>query len=131
LGKLVRDLDTIVGRDQWGVLVTADHGQQPDAATVDGYGIDPKEVARDIDAEFGPITRAVWPTEVFLHDDALEREGVTIEQVSRFLADYRLAANTQRPDMLVGGAGRFGPRDALYSLAMPARLIPEIRCGRR
>ena len=131
LGELVRELDTLVGRGRWAVVVTADHGQQPDARAVDGYGIDPKEVARDVDAEFGPITRAVWPTEVFLHDDVMSREGVTLEEVSRFLSDYRMAENTQRPDMLVGGAGRFGPRDTLFELAMPSRLIPGLACGRR
>jgi len=129
LGRLLGSLDDVVGEGKWTVVVTADHGQQPDAEVVDGYGIDPKEVKRDLDDEFGAITRAVWPTEVFLDETALDREGVTIHEVARFLGDYRLAANTQRPDMLLTGAGRFGPRDRLFSMAVPARLLPELDCG--
>lgn len=129
LGELVSSLDSSVGKNKWVVVVTADHGQQPDAKVVDGYGIDPKEVKKDIDDEFGAITRAVWPTEVFLDEDALRREDVSIEEVARYLGDYRLADNTQRPDMLHAGAGRFSPRDRLFSMAIPARLLPGLTCS--
>lgn len=129
LGHLVDYLDEEVGADEWAIVVTADHGQQPDAEVIEGYGIDPKEIARDIDNEFGAITRAVWPTEVFLYPDALAREGVAIEEVARFIGDYRLADNTQRPDMLVRGAGRFGPRDRIYAMAVPAAILNEPSCG--
>lgn len=129
LGALVSSLDRSVGEGEWALVVTADHGQQPDAEVVDGYGIDPREVKRDIDDEFGDITRAVWPTEVFLEEDAMQREGVTVEDVALYLGDYRLADNTQRPDMLFTGAGRFESRDRLFSMAIPSRLLPGLTCG--
>ena len=129
LGELVDFLDEEVGRGRWVTVVTADHGQQPDAAAIDGYGIDPREVEADIRAEFGPVVRAVWPTELFLLDEAMEERGVTVEEVARFLGDYRLADNTQRPDMLVGGEGEFHSQDRIFSMAIPAALLPRIRCG--
>ncbi len=129
LGEILSFLDDEVGRGRWVVVLTADHGQQPDAAAIDGYGIDPREVEADIRDRFGPIVTAVWPTEVFLDEDRMEELGVSVDDVARFLGDYRLADNTQRPDMLVGGAGRFHSQDRIFSLAVPAALLPGIDCG--
>jgi arylsulfatase A-like enzyme len=120
LGDLVDFLDEEVGRDGWVVVVTADHGQQPDAPEANGYGIDPNEIERDIDAKFGPITRAVWPTEVFLLDDELEKRDVSVAEVARFLGAYRL--NDNEPGNRFTGA--FGSGDRLFDLAVPSRLLP-------
>lgn len=128
LGEILAFLDEEVGRNKWAVVITADHGQQPDAADVDGYGIDPREVEADIRDEFGPVVRAVWPTEIFLLDDVMEERGVTIEEVARFVGDMRLADNTQRPDMLLGGAGKFHSQDRIFSMAIPSSLLPDLRC---
>jgi hypothetical protein len=129
LGDLVGYLDDRFGRGGYAVVVTADHGQQPDDSAVDGYGIDPNEVEADIAGEFGPVVRAVWPTEAFLVDDELAAAGVTVEEVARFLGDYRLRDNTNRPDLAVAGAGRFEPEDRLFAMAMPSRMLREVRCG--
>jgi hypothetical protein len=129
LGELVDFLNEEVGEEEYVLVVTADHGQQPDAKAIDGYGIDPREIENDLDAEFGPITRAVWPTEAFLLEDEMEERGVTVEDVARFLGDYRLVDNTQRPDMVVGGAGEFGPSSRLFDMVIPARMLPDLACG--
>jgi arylsulfatase A-like enzyme len=129
LGELVDFLDSEVGERDYVLVVTADHGQQPDAKAIDGYGIDPREIENDLDEEFGPITRAVWPTEAFLLEDEMEERGVTVEDVARFLGDYRLVDNTQRPDMVVGGAGQFEPNSRLFDMVIPARMLPGIACG--
>ena len=123
LGTTVDFLDERVGRGNYVVVVTADHGQQPDAADIDAYGIDPGEVERDLDEAFGPITQAVWPTEVFLDDDEMAVQGVSVAAVARWLGGYELRDNTRRPDMLVSGAGVFDPSDRLFELAVPARLL--------
>ncbi|MFN2489622.1 MAG: alkaline phosphatase family protein [Actinomycetota bacterium] len=128
LGAFLDFLDEEVGRGSYVVALTADHGQQPDAPAVDGYGIDPNEVENDVNAEFGPIMRAVWPTEAFLYPDVMEERGVTVEEVARFLGDLRLEDNTKRPDIAVAGAGRFAADDRLFALAIPAGMLPGLRC---
>ena len=128
LGELLTFLDDEVGRGKWAVVLTADHGQQPDAADIDGYGIDPREVEADIRDEFGDVVRAVWPTEIFLLEDEMEREGVTVEEIARFVGDMRLADNTQRPDFLLGGAGRFHSQDRIFSMSIPAAMLPDLTC---
>jgi arylsulfatase A-like enzyme len=130
LGDLVSFLDDEVGSGRYVVVVTADHGQQPDAGAVDGYGIDPNEVERDLAAEFGDVVRGVWPTEVFLLSDAMAERGVSAAEVARFLGDYRLADNTRRPDIALVGAGRFEPDDRLFDMAVPSAMLRGLRCGR-
>jgi arylsulfatase A-like enzyme len=131
LGELLAYLETEVGHGRYAVVLTADHGQQPDEAAVDGYGIDPNEVELDIDARFGGrIARAVWPTEVFLLEDEMTRLGVTVEDVAGFLADYRLRDNATSPAQ-ADGAGRFEPADRLFEMAIPAAMLPGLDCSAR
>lgn len=128
LGRIVEALDEVVGRGKYVVVVTADHGQQPDESAVGGYGIDPNEVERDIDAAFGPVTDAVWPTEVFLDDEGLEREDVSVDEVARWLGDYRLEDNVEDRDA-IADRDELADVDRLFDLAIPARMLPGIECG--
>jgi hypothetical protein len=127
LGRIVASLDAAVGRGRYVVIVTADHGQQPDAAAIDGYGIDPNEVQRDIEAAFGPVTDEVWPTEVFLDDEALRDEGVSVDEVARWLGDYRLENNAvaEKADV----EGELSATDRVFQMAIPARMLPGLDCA--
>jgi hypothetical protein len=131
LGRLLRFLERVVGRGRYAVVVTADHGMQPDASQIDAYGIDPNEVEADVNAEFGPVMTALWPTEAFLDREVMKARGVTDVDVARFLSDYRLRDNAQEPGVSATGAGPFGPSDRLYALAIPARLLGTIDCTQR
>jgi arylsulfatase A-like enzyme len=128
LGATLEFLDDEIGRGNYVVFLTADHGQQPDEDANDGFGINPREVEDDIDREFGPVSRAVWPTEVFLVDDEMEKRGVSVEVVARFLADYRAADNTDDPTVRVSGKGMFSAGDRLFDMAVPARMLPDFNC---
>lgn len=128
LGSLVDHLETTVGHGRYVLVVTADHGLQPDDSDVAGFAIDPNEVERDIVAEFGPVVRSVWPTEAFLLEDELERRGLSIEDVARFLSDYRLRDNATRIDEEILGAGRFDPGDRVFEMAIPATMLETVEC---
>lgn len=128
LGKLVTQLDSEVGRGNYVVVVTADHGMQPDDDVLDTYAIDPNEVERDLVTRFGRVIRSVWPTEVFLLDDAMEQAGITVEEVAAFLSEYRLRDNTSSVGKKVLGSGTVGPNTRLFELAAPARLLDQVAC---
>jgi arylsulfatase A-like enzyme len=128
LGRIVSWLDRRVGRGRYVVVVTADHGQQPDGAAIDGYGIDPNELERDITAKFGPVMRGVWPTEVFLHPEVLEERDVSVAEIARFIAGYRLRDNTPRPDVALVGAGAFDSGDRIFDLAVPSDILGNLSC---
>jgi predicted AlkP superfamily pyrophosphatase or phosphodiesterase len=124
LPRLERFLNNEVGRGRWVMIVTADHGQQPDEADIDSYGIAPKEIAADIDHEFGTIVQSVWPTQIFLDDDAMEKEGTTVSEVARWLYNYTIDENaTTSSDY-----GRFEADDRVLSMAVPATMLPDLDC---
>lgn len=129
LPKLVSFLNKDVGRGKWVMVITADHGTQPDASDIDAYGIAPKVIASDIDAHFGDITQAVWPTQIFMDADAMKKAHVTDAEVARWLYNYRLRDNAQSPSVALTGEGRFGPNDRILQMAIPAHLLPSITCG--
>ncbi len=129
LGLLEEHLDADVGRGKWAMVITADHGMQPDEEDIGGYGIDPGEVVRDIDRRFGKITDRAPGTEVFLRLDAIAEKGVTVDDVARFLGDYRLQDNAWQPDDFIAGSGRLGATDRLFEMAIPSKMLPGIRCS--
>jgi predicted AlkP superfamily pyrophosphatase or phosphodiesterase len=128
LAVLVDALEKDVGHGDYVLVVTADHGMQPDVDDLHSYAIDPNEVERDIVARFGPVVRAVWPTEVFLLDDELARRGITVEDVAGFLSSYRLRDNTNSLGNKVMGSGRFSSNDRLFELAAPAEMLNTVTC---
>jgi predicted AlkP superfamily pyrophosphatase or phosphodiesterase len=128
LGVILDRLERHVGRGRYAIVLTADHGQQADAGPIDGYPIDPNEVKADIAGRFGPIVRAVWPTEVFLLPDEMRKRGVTEEEVAEFLSGYRLRDNVRGPAALYKSAGEFEPSSRLFDLAIRSALLPEMSC---
>lgn len=128
LGDILDHLDTTVGRGRYVVVMTADHGQQPKAEAVDAFGIDSNEMLADLRTRFGPVIQDVAPTEVFVNEAALESGGVTIDDVARFVGDYRLGDNATGALQQVVGAGRYDPYDRLFAMAVPSRLLPEVSC---
>jgi len=131
LGLLVEFLDERVGRGDYVIVITADHGQQPDATDVGGYGINPREVMADVAAEFGDIVLNLRPTQMYLDEQEMRRRGVSLAEVARFLAGYRLRDNTSDPRTLAEGSGDFGPGDRLFSLAAPSDVLEEMQCEPR
>jgi len=125
---LIEHLDDEVGRGDYVVIVTSDHGQQPDEDAIDGYGIDPYEVQADINARFGPVALSVRPTEVFLDEAELAERDVSVAEVAEFLRDYRLRDNADGFVEQTVGAGRFSAGDRIFDLAVPAPLLTETGC---
>ncbi len=128
LGELVDDLNSLVGPERWVMVVTADHGQQPDDEAVDGYGIDPTEVEADLRKEFGDVVHSVLPTDVFVRKGSMEESDVTLDEIAAYLGNYRLSDNTQGVDPRLRGAGALAPNDRLFALAVPGDEVAQIEC---
>jgi arylsulfatase A-like enzyme len=128
LGELEAFLDDEVGRGEWVIAITADHGQQPDAGAIDGYGINPKEVLADIDRRFGDISLTLRPTQLFLDEAAMAREDVTVAEVARYLSNYRLQDNAADPRQVIAGAGVFEPSDRLFAFVAPSSMLEDFDC---
>ena len=125
---LIDHLDSEVGRGNYVLVMTSDHGQQPSAEALDSYGIDSNELTRDLETEFGPVVQDAKPTELFVDEEALDPSGATIEDVARFVGDYRLRDNIGAFGSQIVGTGDVGPAERLFELAVPARLLSEVQC---
>ena len=122
LGAIVDFLDEEVGRGRYIVVVTADHGMQPDEEVLDSYGINPTELEADLKGEFGDVIRGVWPTEVFFFPDARDSGDPPVEEVAQFIGDYRVEDNlTEETE----GTGSFESDDRLFDMAVPSHLLDE------
>jgi arylsulfatase A-like enzyme len=128
LGRIIDELDRIVGPDEWVIALTADHGQQPDAEDIDAYGVNPRAVEAAIRQEFGDVVRAVWPTEVFLLEQAMEEQDVTVEEIARFLGGHTLAENLRFSEG-EPFTGQFESQNRLFDLAVPAGMLSGFECA--
>lgn len=123
IGRWIRELDGSIGRDDYLVVLSADHGQQPLPDDLGGWRINTSELELDIVARFGDVVLQGTPADIYLDRDGLEREGVTAEDVARWLGTYTLGENI--PD---GAPGRDRvPEDrlddTLYAAAFPTDFL--------
>jgi hypothetical protein len=90
LRSLVSALDTKLGRGEWVLVYTADHGQTPRPETTGGVRIHPDILGRRIDEYFGvEVVQQVTPSGLFLRSNVMDDAGITLEAVARFVATYR------------------------------------------
>jgi hypothetical protein len=87
-GALVRTLDDRIGEGRYVLAMTADHGQTPIAENYDGLRIDRFELADDVDARFG-VVEAAQPSDMYIDLEELEDDGLSLEEIARFIGDYR------------------------------------------
>jgi hypothetical protein len=118
LADVVRLLDREVGRGRWALILTADHGSQPDPARVGGRRIDIGAIESRIrtrfdDADARPLVDQVQTSQVFLDLGELAENGHGLRDV---------AADLMRAEP--GLAAAF-PSDLLPRLAC----LPEARDG--
>ncbi len=97
LGRLARQLVRTYGRGNFALIVTADHGQCPTVELMGGVRVDPVQLKKDIDRQFGgsvfEIVQSVVPSEIYLDERAMLDAGVSRDDVAAFLLDYRYGEN--------------------------------------
>ncbi len=136
LAVLVRELNRLVGRRNYVLALTADHGMTPTSAVSGGWSIDPSEVSRDIDRAFGlePGERSLVALnrgyQIFLDQRALAANGVDPAEVAGFLADYRLRDNAPQGEERGDYAGDTSERMFLSALT-PTGLRASLGCSRK
>jgi hypothetical protein len=107
-----------VGRGRWVLVLTADHGSQPDPVRAGGRRIDITGIEAHIRSRFDdgdgrPLVEQVQTSQVFLDTGELAENGFTLDEV---------AASVLRADP---GLAAVFPSDLLSRL----RCLPEARDG--
>lgn len=91
IARMKSALDEVVGPDNYLLVLSADHGQQPLPELHGGWRINTGEVLADIEARFGNVVEKVTPADIFLDMDAMAEEGWEPEDVARYLGSYTVA----------------------------------------
>ncbi|HEX2296889.1 MAG TPA: alkaline phosphatase family protein [Actinomycetota bacterium] len=91
IARMKSALDEVVGPENYLLVLSADHGQQPLPDLYGGWRINTGEVEADIEERFGDVIDQVTPADVFLDMDAMAREGWEPEDVARYLGAYTVA----------------------------------------
>ena len=100
LARFIAELDRRVGRNNYVVAVSADHGQQPFPDPYGGWRINSQELRADIESRFGDIVEKVTTTDIYVDREVVEQEEVDLEDVARYLGTYTIGDNV--PDDAVG-----------------------------
>jgi hypothetical protein len=130
LRRFVRFLNRTVGRGEWVLLVTADHGAMPLPEDSGGFQISTAPIEAGIDERFDadgddvPVVDLVQPTQVFLNVAELEQNGHTVADVARYMMTLTQAQTA-------GGGTVVDPSTAnerVFQAAFPSDLMTQLPC---
>ena len=99
VARFKAELDKTVGEGNYIIMVSADHGQQPFPDFLGGWRINTQEFQKDVEAEFGNVVEKVTTTDIFMDLDALEEEGLTLDEIALWASGYTIGENVgvERP----------------------------------
>lgn len=133
---LITALDTLVGRDNYVLALTADHGMTPFPTVTKGWSIETRDMTEDILEEFDhetpdvPLVLSNRGYQIMLDEDEMRRNDVTPGQVAEFVRDYRIEDNiTPTNKVLLRFEGRTDERLFLTALT-PEALKKALDCSR-
>lgn len=130
LRELVAFLNEQVGKGQWVMTLTADHGAQYPADVSGGIPIDPNRMKDlvigtfDNDDDGVDLFMRVRPTQLWVDEAELQDNGVTLDEISEYIAGLT-ASQVARTDFTIP-AGR--ENELVYEAAFPGRLFPQLPC---
>jgi hypothetical protein len=128
VGDLVRILDQQVGRGEWVMAVTADHGSTPTSQFSGGFQIDQRKLIEDVNEAFDDgddvkVIQSFRVTQLWMNMAELEESGGTLEDVSRFLMRYTEGDNNP--------ATTDSPGARVLQAAFPSRVLNNLPCDPR
>ena len=128
LSAMVAWLDSNIGRGEYVMAITADHGQTP--LEVGGWPILRSEVVNDIDARFkrdesSGIIQRTSASSFFSDSEGMAANGTTPEEVSSFLSRYTIGENIPEGDEVPEG---FSDRtdERIFDAVFPGRKLDKV-----
>jgi hypothetical protein len=129
LGELLKFLDNYVGENEWVVAVTADHGQGPDPLRFGAWPIDSAELSRDAARRFDVTSVDLFDktriTGFWMNTDVMEKMGITVGDVARWVTNYRLRDNVAK-DRTLPKQYRKRLSERLFAASFPTKELPAI-----
>jgi Type I phosphodiesterase / nucleotide pyrophosphatase len=133
LDVIIQGLNELVGRDNYVLVLTADHGMTPYPEVTGGWSIDGAELIKDLERQFNTerpnrdLVTSNRGYQFFFNRKVMRANDVTYEDLSAFIRNYRLHENAPDPDQI---PNRFRDRlnERLYLTAMSARELKLPAC---
>jgi hypothetical protein len=129
-GDLVEILDREVGKGEWVMALTADHGSTPRPETTGAYVVDNFELQSDLQAEFDgdgdprPVFQRPRVTQSWIDIEELAEHGYTLEDIADFLMTYSRAENSRDPSKLEPGTAD----EPVFAAAFPSSVMEDLPC---
>lgn len=136
LAEIVRFLDEEIGRRNYVLAMTADHGQTPYPSVTGGWNIIMSETAKDIEEEFDkasphkPLILANRGYQIMFDKKELARNDVEPADISAFLRTYTIGDNAPSKADLGDFEDRADERVFLTALT-PDELKSALDCARK
>jgi hypothetical protein len=130
LKSMISFLNTEVGRGNWVLGLTADHGAIPDPKISGAFQISSTPISVGINAAFDhdgddvPIVDLIQPTQLFVNEAELRQNGGTLEEVSRWIMELT-ESDTASPGVTVLAADA---NTTVFQAAFPSALMPSLDC---
>ncbi|MGH2754821.1 MAG: alkaline phosphatase family protein [Actinomycetota bacterium] len=105
LGAIIDELDRLVGKNNYVLALTADHGMTPFPEAAGNWSINMREMSADIEKRFDsttpniPLILSNRGYQLMLNQNELKRNDITAADVARFLSDYRVEDNMTTNDL--------------------------------
>lgn len=106
LGRIVKGLDRVVGRDSWVLLLTADHGQNVYPSESGGWPIaggelkDDANRALDEERNSTDLVTRVTSAGAYVDDREARRNGLTMRAIAEWMSQYSVGENLREGEKL-------------------------------
>ncbi|MDQ3954046.1 MAG: alkaline phosphatase family protein [Actinomycetota bacterium] len=129
LGELRDYLDETVGRGEWVIAVTADHGSTPDETETGAWPIYLNQLKESLMEHFDDPTGEMFMDErvtgFWLDRDFLKARGITVPEISNFILGLKIKDNIP-PSYDVPDEYDDRMNELLFSAAFPSKQIDRI-----
>ncbi|MEA2451761.1 MAG: hypothetical protein QOG04_471 [Actinomycetota bacterium] len=129
LAGLVRWMNEHVGKNRWVLAMTADHGVGPRFDKADAWAIDMDELLIDTAVHFHVRVTDLFqnqrPQGFWLNPTTMQREGITLAEMSNFLLDYTMKNNV-RDGQRVRKQYRDRLGEHLFAAAFPSNKVTHM-----
>jgi hypothetical protein len=130
LKQLVTFLDQQVGKGQWAMVLTADHGAIPNPKVSGGFQISTTPIGSGLNAAFDtdgddvPVVQLIQPTQIYVNLAELRQNGGTLDDMARWIMD-RTKGDTAGTGVVVPADQQ---NDKVFEAAFPSDLMNHLSC---
>jgi len=129
LRDVVGFLNKEVGKGEWAMVLTADHGMMPDPDVTGAFRIGIDELTADIEATFDddgddePLILKLRPTEVWLDEAEVEDNGTSDAEIAQYISGLT-QQDTVKPNLEPAP----DPNAKVFDAAFPSSILSALPC---